>query len=45
MILYGGNKGRKMEKTGRGRVENMGEASTAASVQAGHSDQKMRDGL
>jgi hypothetical protein len=41
MILCGGNKGGKMEKDGRGRVEERGEPSMAAPVQTGHLDQMM----
>jgi hypothetical protein len=38
MILCGGNTGRKMEKDGRGRVEESREPGTAAPVQTGHLD-------
>jgi hypothetical protein len=40
-----GNKGRKMDKYGRGRVEDSQEPRMAASVQVGHMHQMMRDGL
>jgi hypothetical protein len=45
IILCGGNKSGKMEKDGRGRVEDRGEPSVAASVHAGHLDQMTRNGL
>jgi hypothetical protein len=41
----GGNKGSKVDKYGRGRVEDRGEPSMVASVQVGHMDQMKRDGL
>jgi hypothetical protein len=41
LIPSGGNKGGKMENDGRGRVEESGEPSAAAPVQAGHLDQMM----
>jgi hypothetical protein len=41
----GGNKGRKLEKDGRERVEDRWEPSAVASVQVGHLDQMTRDGL
>jgi hypothetical protein len=37
-ITSRGNKGGQMGKNGRGRVEERGEPSAAASVQAGHLD-------
>jgi hypothetical protein len=40
-----GNKGRKMEKDGRGREQHRGEPVMAASVQAGYLDQMTRAGL
>jgi hypothetical protein len=45
IILHRGNKGRKIEKDGGGRVGDRGEPSMVASVQAGHLDQMMRNGL
>jgi hypothetical protein len=39
------NKGGKMDKCGRGRVEEREEPSMVASVQAGHLDQTTCDGL
>jgi hypothetical protein len=41
MITSGGNKVRKTEKHGRGRVEERGEPGVVATVQAGHLDQTM----
>jgi hypothetical protein len=40
-IHCGGNKGRQIGKDGRGRVEETGEPSMAASVQAGYLEQQM----
>jgi hypothetical protein len=40
-----GNKGGKMGKNRMGRVEDRGEPGMAASVQAGHLDQMIRNGL
>jgi hypothetical protein len=44
MIPHRGNNGGKMEKDGRGRVEERGEPGMAASVRTGHLDQMMRYG-
>jgi hypothetical protein len=39
-----GNKGRKIDKKGGGRVEERGEPSMAGSVRTGHLEQTMRYG-
>jgi hypothetical protein len=43
-ITSGGNKGVQMGKNGRGRVEEQGEPSVAASVRIGYLDQMTRYG-